>query len=190
MTDDVRIALLVIGVLNDLGVPYLITGSMASSVHGDSRSTLDADLVVDMDKSKVDQFVVALEEDFYVAREAVHSAILQRTSFKLIHFESGFKVDIFVPKNRNFDKQQLANRIEVAISMEPEHRAFVASAEDTILAKLEWYQLGGQISDRQWNDILGIMRMKGGALNKDYLLESATELGVSDLLKRAFELAV
>lgn len=94
-------------------------------------------------------------------------------------------MDIFVSKEREFDRLQMARRSPYVLSTEPEQSAYVASAENTILAKLEWYQIGGEVSDRQWRDILGVMKVQAGKLDLDYLQRGARLLKVIDLLERA-----
>jgi hypothetical protein len=96
-----------------------------------------------------------------------------------------FKVDMFIPKDRPFDRQQLARREKQGIGTEPDQMAYVASAEDIILAKLEWYRLGGEVSERQWRDVQGILEVSGNRLDQDYLRRWAATLNVSDLLERA-----
>jgi hypothetical protein len=98
-----------------------------------------------------------------------------------------FKVDVFVAKPRAFDRSQLARRRLVLLSDDPEHYAYVASAEDTVLAKLEWYRAGGEISERQWCDVLGVLKTQGHILDNEYMQNMAVELGVTDLLGRALE---
>ena len=96
-----------------------------------------------------------------------------------------FKVDIFIPKYRPFDRQQLARREKQVIGTEPDQTAYVASAEDIILAKLEWYRLGGEVSERQWRDVQGLLEVSGNRLDQNYLRRWAATLNVSELLERA-----
>lgn len=121
---------------------------------------------------------------FYIDAEATKNAIQRRSSFSFIHLKTMFKVDIFVPQNRPFDRQQLARREKQVIGPEPDQTAYVASAEDIILAKLEWYRLGGEVSERQWRDVQGILEVRGDRLDWDYLRHWAAELRVADLLEQ------
>jgi hypothetical protein len=179
-----RIPLLVIDVLEDLGVRYHVGGSFASSIHGLPRQTLDLDLVADLPLSVVPVFIARLEKDFYLDDEAIRRAIIRHTHFNLIHLASGFKVDVFPPGAGGFDRSELARGVRFAIN-DPERTVFIKSAEDILLRKLQWYRLGGETSDRQWNDILGIVRTQGERLDLGYLRRWAGSLEIADLLDRA-----
>ena len=180
-----RITLLVTNVLEQIGIPYALGGSLASSVHGVMRSTLDVDIVADMRLEHIQPLVAALSKEFYADDEMMKDAIEHHSSFNLIHYETAFKVDIFIRKLRAFDQMQLARRIKAVIATEPDQSVYVISPEDTILSKLEWYRMGGEVSDRQWRDILGVIKTQAEALDRDYLQEWAKELKVADLLERA-----
>ena len=182
--EPIAVTMLVIDALESLGVPYVIGGSLASALHGVARATLDSDLVADLQIKHIKAFLQMLDNQFYADEHAIRAAIQQRRSFNLIHLETMFKVDIFVPKPRPFDRAQLANRKPISIAVDPDIIAYVASAEDTILAKLEWYRMGGEVSERQWRDVLGIVKIQGDRLDIDYLQEIAVQLGVADLLER------
>ncbi len=185
LPEPVSILLLVTTAFERLYIPYLVGGSMASAFYGVARSTLDADVVADIPEDKVDALVAALGADFYADEEMIRWAIEHRSSFNLVHLRTMFKVDVFIRKERPFDRAQFERRIEQVIATQPEQKAFIASAEDIILAKLEWYRLGNEVSDRQWRDILGILIVQAGRLDLDYLRRWAVELNVSDLLQRA-----
>lgn len=181
-----EIALLVTNTLEEIGVPYLIGGSLASITHGVMRSTLDADIVADIQPDQISRFVNALKAEFYIDPLSILDAIQHRSSFNLIHLGTMFKIDIFLPKPRAFDRMQMERRGRKIILDEPERTAWVTSAEDIILAKLEWFRLGGEVSERQWRDVLGVMKTQGTLLDAAYLRHWAAELEVSDLLERAF----
>jgi hypothetical protein len=181
----VEITLLVTNTLEALDIPYLIGGSLASVAYGIVRTTVDADLVVDLPTVLVSQFVQALQKEFYVDLFSILDAIEHRSSFNLLHFSTGFKVDIFITKQRPFDQAQFERREMIAIGGESTQVAWVASAEDTILAKLEWFRRGGEVSERQWRDVLGVLKVQDKGLDLGYLRKWASSLQVLDLLERA-----
>lgn len=179
--------MLVIHALDQLGVPYVIGGSLASAVHGVVRATMDTDIVADLHIEHAQPLADALSGTFYADVDMITDAIEHHSSFNLIHLDTMFKVDVFIPKEREFDHLQISRRTSQVISTNPEENAFVATAEDTILAKLEWYRMGGEVSDRQWRDILGIMKVQEESLDLSYLRKWAGNLGVTDLLERALQ---
>jgi hypothetical protein len=187
LPEVVHVLMLVTTALEGLQIPYLVGGSMASALYGVARSTLDADIVVDIRQDQAQELVSALGGDFYVDGEMIRGAIDNRSSFNLIHLETMFKVDVFIQKDRPFDRMQLKRRIEQVFIAESGQKAFFTSPEDIILAKLEWYRLGNEISDRQWRDILGVLKVQAGRLDLDYLHKWAAELKVADLLQRALK---
>ncbi len=187
LPEAVGVLMLVVEAFDQLHIPYLIGGSMASALHGVTRSTIDADIVAELKHEQAKSLVELLGEDFYVDEEMILDAIFNRSSFNLIHLKTMFKVDVFVRKERPFDQIQFQRRVEQILASDPEQKAFIATAEDTILAKLEWYRLGGGVSDRQWRDILGVLKVQAGRLDLDYLQNWAVELGVTDLLQRALK---
>ena len=186
MTDKAaEITLRVTAVLEELEIAYVIGGSLASSLHGASRATLDSDIVADIQSGHISTLVERLQSEFYISTDAILDAIIHGSSFNLIHFETAYKVDVFLPKKRAFDQIRFRRGKPQFLGADLSRAVMFSSAEDTVLAKLEWYRLGGETSGRQWNDVLGILRLQGDRLDRDYLREMAAELGVEDLLEQA-----
>lgn len=182
--ESLKAVLEIVELFEELEIPYHVGGSLASSVHGVPRQTNDLDLVADLPMAAAPILALRLRDHFYVEIESIRRAIQQRSSCNLVHLATGFKVDVFVAGRERFDRMELsrhgAHHLEGL-----EREVMVKSAEDTVLRKLEWFRLGGEVSDRQWNDILGIVRIQGDRLDREYLREWAGELGISDLLERA-----
>jgi len=175
----------VIASLEALGIRHMLVGSFASSLHGLARFTQDADLIVDLHPSQLDAFAQAFASDFYVDRGLIQQALKQGTSFNIIHFESSFKVDFFVLSGRNFSREEFSRRTLRRVDPHSEFEAYVQTPEDAVLSKLDWYRQGGQISENQWRDVLGMLRQQAGRLDLVYLRKWAGELGLADLLERA-----
>ena len=185
--EPLEVTLKVTGVFESLSVPYLIGGSLASTLYGMVRATQDADIVAEMHLEHLQPFVLALQDEFYVDAEMIVEAIRSNSSFNILHRESMFKVDVFIPPPRPFLRSQLARAQKQTFTFESEISAKFASPEDTILSKLEWYRLGGEVSERQWRDILGILKTRAGLLDLGYMKEWASELHVADLLEHALQ---
>lgn len=181
-----QVLLEVTRILEDLDVPYVVGGSLASSLHGIPRSTQDADLVAALQAGHIKPFIGRVEGSFYVSPERVEAAVRRRASFNLIHLKTMIKVDLFVFSETPLARQEMARRQVLPIPGEPEAHLHVASPEDTILQKLLWYRRGGGVSERQWNDILGVIKVQGRALDLGYLREWAERSGIEDLLARVF----
>ena len=171
-------------VLDRMEVPYLVGGSVASSIHGITRPTMDADLVVDLRPDQIAEFAALLHPDFYLDLETIREALSRARSFNLIHLATTFKIDVFPLRKDEYSRVSFARRgYSESHSFGPKPIACaVASAEDTILRKLEWYRAGGETSERQWNDLRGILKVSGAKLDREYLRRWAAHLKVDELL--------
>ena len=174
----------VVRVLDELGIAYLVGGSVASSVYGEARTTQDVDLVVDLAPPQVSRFVDRLGATFYADDERARQAVADRASFNVIHLPTMSKVDLFVAGPDLAARRQLERRRTIALPGAPDVALSVASPEDVIVRKLHWYRLGNEVSERQWRDAAAVARLQGESLDKTVLREAARELGVEDLLER------
>jgi hypothetical protein len=181
--DPIDVAVAVARVLDELGIAHTIGGSIASSLAGEPRSTLDIDVIAAVEEEHVPRLVSALSPDFYVDEDALRRAVRARASANLIHQATQVKVDLFVAGGTPLDAQQLERRQEVTLGAG--RTIHVHPPEDILLQKLRWYRLGGDASDRQWRDVLGIIRVQGARLDREYLRRSAATINVTDLLERA-----
>jgi hypothetical protein len=187
LPDIIEVTLKVVKVFEKLGIAYHIGGSLASSAFGIARSTLDVDIVADIKPEHASDVSENLREEFYVDSEMILNAIQKESSFNLIHLETLFKVDIFPLKNHPFDQQAFSRRLQRALSEDASSQLFFATPEDIILHKLTWYKAGEEVSDRQWNDVLGVLKVQGDQLDMTYLNQWAKGLSVSELLKKAID---
>jgi hypothetical protein len=175
----------VVAAFEALGVDYLVGGSVASSVFGEPRQTVDADLLARLLSRHAEPLMARLSGEFYADCAAIVVAIQTQGCFNLVHLETMTKVDVFVRWRDPFGQSQFARRQKKAVGQIAPLELFFATAEDTVLAKLDWYRKGGGASDRQWRDLLGVLKVQAGALDRAYLVHWAGELGVTDLLHRA-----
>jgi len=172
-------------VLDDLEIEYAIGGSIASSLYGTVRFTQDADITVKEFSGVAQKLYERLKDDFYLSREAMLGALDSRGSFNVIHLETSFKIDMFIQGPNEFDKQLLARSKRVRLSDSEEKRFCVVSPEDVVLLKLRWYVRSGCKSDRQWDDILGVLRVQAESVDFKYMKRWSRELDVDKLLTRA-----
>src|SRR2546421_10361826 len=175
----------VVDAFEDLTIEYYVGGSVASVAYGFYRATADVDIIADIRMDHVPQLVKRLQGAYYIDADMIKDAIKHRSEFNLLHLNTMFKVDVFIQKTRLFDLEVRSRVQEGTINDAPNDRLFfVESPEDVVLTKLEWYKMGGAVSDRQWGDIKGVLKIWGTKLNVDYLRRWAIVLGVSDLLER------
>lgn len=161
-------------------IPFMVSGSVASGYHGEPRATYDIDIVIAADTEQIKRLTIGLSERCYVSETAARDAVQQRTMFNAVDLRTGIKVDLIIRKQRPFSVTEFQRRQPAVLSGVT---AFVASAEDCILSKLEWAKLGA--SDRQYNDALKIAQVSGvDGLDLAYLQRWAKELDIDDLVQR------
>lgn len=185
MVLPISVLSLVSSALEKLNIRYVLVGSFASSLHGLYRATADIDILADIKAEHVGPLHSALKEAFYVDELAMRNAIARGQSFNAIHFDSVFKVDIFVASNDEFAAVQLNRRQLRELSADRNDKVYVATAEDTVLAKLRWFRAGNESSKNQWNDVLGIVGVIRDGLDITYMQAWAERLDIGDLLKQA-----
>ena len=167
-------------ILEQAGIDYMVVGSMASTYHGIARTTQDIDIVVKLTPSDLRVLLDALTSDqYYVSDVAAEEAIRRRSQFNIIDLDSGWKADLVVQKQRPFSIKEMKRRQQVTLLGQ---ELFVASAEDTIIAKLEWARAGQ--SERQLRDISGIIEVKGADLDVEYIEHWVNELMLGELWQR------
>lgn len=181
MTDEHEAIERLVRRLEGLEIPYMVAGSVASSHHGRPRATNDADVVIDPTPEALDQLVAALAADgYYVDAEVARRALRTRRLFNVIDPASAFKIDLIIRKERPFSREEFARRVRQDFAGLSIH---LATAEDTILAKLEWARKAGG-SERQLEDVAGILQVSGASLDRAYIESWAETLGVSDLWRQ------
>jgi hypothetical protein len=184
-SDDLIDALTpVVEALQKLRIRHYVGGSIASSFHGATRSTRDVDLVTEPDEERIAGFVSSFGDEFYLSETAIRDAVKRRSYFNLIHFPSSFKVDIFVSRKRPFDDESLNRATLERLGEARSVQVPIATAEDTIISKLEWYRLTNETSERQWDDVTRVLRLLGDAADVVYLRRATKSVGVEDLLER------
>jgi len=164
--------------LERLGIPYMLTGSMASSFHGRPRSTHDADIVIDPGREQLDALVACLSDAaFYVDAETARDALQRRAQFNVIETRSAFKIDLIIRKDRPFSREELDRRQRAELA--PGILVALASPEDTILSKLEWAKKAGR-SEKQLGDASGVLAVNPG-IDRSYVERWASVLGVLEM---------
>jgi len=186
LSEPILVVARIVQAFDTLGVAYVVGGSLASSVYGVPRATQDVDLVADLKATDTEKLEQLLSGDFYVDADMIREAITKRASFNVIHLATMFKADVFIMKPDAWSREEMSRARQEQLDG-PNGTVTIrfASPEDTLLHKLVWFRLGNELSDRQWSDILGVLKIQGERLDDEYLKRWASPLGVDDLLARA-----
>ena len=178
----------VIKAFKALSIPYYISGSIASSLYGMARATMDVDIVAQIAPPQVPPFVESLKDTYYIDEHMILKAISSVSSFNLIHLATMMKVDVFIQKGDPFHQSALKRKqVDQLVEDDPESNFYFSSPEDIVLNKLCWYEMGERVSERQWLDIIGVIKVQTDSLNQAYIEQWAQSLNVLDLLRQAFE---
>ena len=165
----------IIDALDQAGIPYMLTGSFASSYHGAPRATQDIDIVIAPDVEQIRAFIRMFPDtDYFADEDEALRAFKGRTLFNIVDFSTGWKIDLIIRKTRPFSLTEFGRREAVDFQG---LRLFIAAAEDVILAKLEWAKRGASL--RQIEDAAGILRAQAEHLDRAYLAHWVHELGLA-----------
>ncbi len=186
--DLLRAVIPIVKVFDELSIPYYIGGSIASSVYGMARATIDVDIVTEIGMHHIGLLKDRLKQDYYIDEMMIADAIKHGLAFNLIHLGTSVKIDLFVLQDELYPRTAMNRRNRDTLSQEQTTaEVYFCTAEDIIIHKLQWYEAGGKVSERQWFDVLGVIKVQAESLDKGYLKHWAKELGISELLQKAFE---
>jgi len=183
--DPVEIAFLVGRAFERAGIDYIVGGGLASSAHGEPRATQDVDVAVLLRAEQLPKLMEELPEGFELDRASAREAIRNHSAFSLLHVPSYIKVDVYVCRDGGFHASAIRRGARTKLSGRADHTARVSSAEDIVIQKLVWYRAGDGASDRQWRDVLGVLKANRGALDVGYMRRWSTDQGVADDLAKA-----
>jgi hypothetical protein len=186
LTEVTRTLVEIATILDGLGVPYAVSGSVASSWYGEVRATNDIDVLVDLTPDRSADLATALRPVWYVDVDMAADAARRHRSFNAIHLSSMMKVDFYVCGADPLDRRQLERRVAVTLKgSEGRCAVWFTAPDDVVLRKLSWFRAGGEVSDRQWRDVVGVLKVLGDSLDADALRAAARPLGLGDLVERA-----
>ena len=172
-------------VFESLNVPYMIGGSVASTVWGEPRFTLDVDFVCALKSDQILPLKRILGDAWYADESAIREAVSKRSSFNMIRLKRMVKVDVFVPPDTGFDASKWKRVRYETLDPGSPHQVCVTSPEDIVLQKLRWFRSDGEVSDNQWRDVTALLRIQAGRLDEEYLDNWAKQLELLELLDRA-----
>lgn len=167
----------IVKILDNNGIPYMLSGSLGSGFHGQPRATNDADIIIDPSDEQLMSFVSSLGPDYYVSKEAATQALNDNSMFNIIDIQTGWKADLIIRKKRAYSKQEFSRRKNTTLMG---MNLWILSPEDSILSKLEWSQ--DRDSQMQLKDALGVIMVQWESLDFDYMKKWAKELGLKDSL--------
>ncbi len=171
---------------DEVGILWVLGGSLASSVSGQPRATMDVDMAVRMDLDHVAKLCTAVTPAYYASEHMIRDAVAHRSSFNLIRLDGVMRVDVFVLGDDLLDRRQMERRREIhAEGTTGLLHIWVGSPEDQVLRKLRWFRLGGEVSDRQWHDVLGLLTVQAASIDLADIVRTATQLSIGDLAVRA-----
>jgi len=169
----------VVSVLDAAQVPHMVSGSVASARHGETRATQDIDIVIDPTPEQIDRICDGFRALGWYVGDG-RAALDHRSQFNVIDTETGWKIDLVIRRDRPFSREEFGRRVSATIGGVD---TWIVTVEDSILSKLEWAVAGG--SERQLSDVRSMLAQQGETLDRDYLERWADELGVTALLREA-----
>jgi hypothetical protein len=185
LSDPLRITHRFTHILDKMLIRYMVGGSLASSLYGIPRATQDVDVVAAIQESNIKILCQLLAPDFFIDEEMMRRAVRDTSSFNIIDKEELFKIDVFIAKSNSVSDDEMNRRILHSIADGSGQALYICSPEDIIAHKLYWYQLGGCVSERQWNDALSVLKIQKQQLDMKYLMKACLGKGVSQLLEKA-----
>jgi hypothetical protein len=180
----IDVALRVGGAIEATGGAYFVGGSVASSLQGEPRATNDIDIVLELPLGRIGELVTRLGVDFEIDVDMLRDALLHGRSCNIFYLPRVMKIDLFAVGPSAFDEAEFSRRRPVVVGDQGE-TLVIKSPEDTVVRKLLWYRQGGEVSERQWRDVVEVLRVSGPGMDREYVDRWSAKLGVSSLLERA-----
>lgn len=172
--------------LERLGIAHMLAGSLASATYGEARTTIDADFAVHMTPEQAARLASALQADYHVQADALVEAAALKHMSNVFRKHPFVKIDLHVRAPTGHSLEEMRRAQPLAVGESPEAVIRIATPEDVVLQKLRWFRSGDEVSDRQWRDVLGVLKRRASSLDVQYMRKWAQSLGVADLLERAF----